>query len=246
MQHTRRRIIAMAAFAGSLAVLALAGGVAQAAIHGASGTFRCKGSAEYGPWSPVSDGPNSYIIGNCAPGTIIGRTYYELQVQNGPYFGGYIGGNFNGCGAVQTQNLEFRRVSADRTSFCNDPKRGASKFALVTDCRDDTPNKSAPCRAWDPLLHGDEDTVVVKDCQAYANVRPFGISTTPLDPVQHISPTISADPSRPGRFKVWWRYVTRDARYVLVHDTNGVRTGNPAWVFVAGGCVRSPHAPMRP
>ncbi|HVF78347.1 MAG TPA: hypothetical protein VNA28_08610 [Solirubrobacteraceae bacterium] len=143
---------------------------------------------------------------------------------------------------MQMPNLSAR-VTAARTSFCTpvgNGKRNPKEFVLVVDCKGD----NAPCRRWDPFLDGDRDTIVTKACQAYAHVRPFGRRTVGVDPVQIITPANRADPSRPGKFKVWWRVVTRDGRWVMVHDAMGRRSGGAIWVFVAAGCVLSPHAPM--
>lgn len=193
-------------------------------------------TSDYGAFAPVSAGTNTYIIGNCAPGTELRRTYYS-EDQNGPYDVGLISGSFNGCGAVQIRNLS-RVNSTESTSVCTDPgKRSPSEFLSQVDCRSD----DSVCRAWDPDLAGDKDTQVVGTCQAYANYRPFSSVPAPTDPVQVITPANRA-PDINGA-QVRWRYITKDGKFVLVHDRGWrVSAGATPWVFVPAGCVTTPHA----
>lgn len=240
MQITRRRGAGAAALVALLTVLAVASAGTQAASP-AGGRFTCTGSAKYGAWSPVSAGPNTYIIGNCAPGTIIRPTYYSND-QNGPFYGGLISGSFAGCGAVQARNL--RRVSStERTSICaRSGRRPPASFLTKVDCRSGKlpGNRTRKCRkkkgGWDPDLGGDKTTRVVATCRAYANYRPFSSTPQATDPVQVIAP----DNRRTGQVR--WRYITKDGRYVMVHDRRGKKSGGAIWVFVSRGCVTTPHA----
>jgi len=247
MSSTRTKSIARSKRAHGMAAAGLIGvavftvvspGAETASAGPARGKFVCKTTSEYGGFAPISAGPNSYIIGNCAPGTEILRTYYADQ-QNGPYNGGLIGGSFNGCGAVQIRNLD-RVNSSESTSVCTDPgKRPPSEFLSKVDCRS---GDGEPCREWDPDLAGDKTTQVVGTCQAYANYRPFSSTPTPIDPVQVISPA-NRPPDGNGDAQVRWRYITKDGKFVMVHDRGWRQSpGATPWVFVPAGCVTTPHA----
>lgn len=220
-------VVGFVALLSTLAVLSPVTGDAGPAI----GKFKCKGSDTYGIWSPVSAGANTFIVGNCGLGTELRRTYYS-DVQNGPYFHGLIYGTFSGCGAVQGRNLT-RVNSSDHISVCTgSAKRPYSEYLSLIDCR----TNDSKCRAWDPDLAGDKTTSVVATCRAYANYRPFSTKARPTDPVQVIAPENRAQGD------VRWRYITRDGKYVMVHDRKGRASGGAIWVFVSRGCVTTPHA----
>lgn len=195
---------------------------AHAQSQPANGTYRC------GPgWSPISAGANTYIVGNCASGTILHRTWTWDNIQNGPYTGGQIYGSFNGCGAVQTKNLGIRENSLTWTACSSSARRDPSTFLSYVDCRSDQPGNCT----WDTTLSGDTETQVLSNCPSYANVRPFSSTPTPVDQVQSIWP---------GK-RVYWRYITRDGNWVMAHDfDHGL--GEPSYIFVARGCVTTPHA----
>ena len=232
MRYLSRR--GLPALGGLVACLMLVPTPSQAA-EPADGDFVCAAHDGSG-WSEIAGGPNTYIVGNCRDGWHLARTFKSAVIAGRQYEGGYIGGDYNGCGTLLT--TDDRLINNTHNSICTSSQsQDPAGYIRDVDCRSSSPGNCA----WDQTLSGDTSTVELKACQAYANARPFSErGASGIDPVQTL------DPHRAGenihRFR--WRYITRDGRMVLGHDITHA-PHEPAWVFVDVGCVSTPHATTR-
>lgn len=173
----------------------------------ATGNFVC---ANF-PWVFVAASPGGYVIGNCAPGWHLHRTIKSAPVPPaGTYFdGGYIFGDFNGCGWVRADR--DTQVGEGSYTACGSPSRNAGDFGAAFNCR--------------PGDCADGKAVTGTNCQLYANYRPWSSSAAPTNPIGSV---------QSGTFL--WRYVTKDGQYVMVRDPD-IASGYGNWGFVRRSCL---------
>lgn len=168
---------------------------------------------DYYPWVFVAASPGGYVIGNCAPGWHLHRTIKSDPVApEGTYFdGGYIFGNFNGCGWVRADR--DRQVGTGSYTACQSPSRNAYEFGSLFNCP--------------PGWCSDGTYTTGSGCQLYANYRPWSATPAPTDPIGGV---------QSGAF--YWRYVTLDGQYVMVRDPD-IAAGYGNWAFVRRSCLAS-------
>lgn len=281
---TRRRlpfaVVVLAVLALAAAWSVTTGGQsADASQSEASGLFRCQHPTR--AWTEIASGPNSFAIGNCRsyvkkekdpadqtrppdPGTPYTRVRHSNSIGTGKkgWEIGIVGGSFDGCGVVKRNESRAVKKSVTTKDCDRFPSQGPrSDFVANTDCEPISYGKGRrrhrhTCR-WDAgknSAHGDVDTLLVRSCMAYANVRPFSRTPKAIDPVGMLTAQTQV------RYPFKRRWLTKRTlvdpadgqpkRFVLgflgkpseKKEGSGAPATMPQWVFVAEDCVTSPHA----
>jgi hypothetical protein len=241
----RWRLLALALLLGTALVAVVGLRSANAddaprAARAANGNFACQGPNGRA-WAEVAAAPNSYAVGNCANGTHVHRVAHsDAPNSSAGWEIGEVFGSYAACGVVKAN--ESVKVGEGTYSACNrNPSHEKTAYASTSDCKS---GQEGNCE-WDPNLHGDFTTRLLKPCTAYANARPFSANgATGIDPVG----TLDATTETQYHFRM--RYVTKDRRMVLGflgHPTKADSDYSPApkhmpmWVFLDASCVTLPH-----
>jgi len=209
------RNIGRLALAWLLAALAFAGSSASnvSAATAAGNQYTCT-DAGHNAW--IANEPGGLVIGNCLYGTLVYRSFISNPVTNNEgtyqYNGGYITGDFQGCGWIRGDKTAFQGVRG-RTNCTGSASIGRASFAHYASCPAGKDGIST-CQDGSPLN-------VRADCPMYANVRPW---------LRNSPATGYSGPV--GRTAVLWRYVTADDRYVMIH-----LPGTSIWRFISGNCL---------
>lgn len=180
-------------------------------------------------YAPIHSEPGGLVTGNCRPGNTLFRTWYSAYVSTPPagYFsGGYINGNYNGCGWVYQGNLIF---SATYTATgCSPASKPITDFANAINC-------DSPCTDATKKLNPSA-------CPAYANYRPWSTANTPVDPMPWSPVPANAKLSDGVTPRLGWRYISKYAsadgtgQWVMVRDYSKTY-GNGNWYFVPRSCM---------
>lgn len=177
-----------------------------------------------GGWQPVQSYPGGYVTGNCNTGwhhdvTVVSGTITTPgHPDNGHFFwGGTVGGNYNGCGWVRDDYILNTGPSVGTTT-CSNPSLGAASFGTLFNCR---PGYcSGPTNA----------TATAAGCYKYPNVRPWSPSGGPVGPAHFVN---SSTP-------LGWRYFTRysygGGMWVEVLNY-APAAGESRWGFIPVSCV---------
>lgn len=192
----------------------------------ASGNFIClyPSSDPRSVWSYVASYPAGYVTGNCRDGWHLHRTQKSNVVrhENDTYEGGQIFGDFQGCGWVRSQMSIM--VGGGSWGACQDPSRNANTFAYVMNC--------PPGMCSTGTLSS-----IKKQCDIYANVRPWSANGVPVNWLRTVYP---------GQSRLDWRYVTRywhwGQHWAMVWDS-WTPSGQGNWGFVPGDCIDYPQGP---
>lgn len=204
------------ALTGVLAVLALL--MVAPTAYGQQqrgGNFVCDNPSVAGDWTYVSNAPSDLVIGNCREGWGMNRSAFYANSYN--WDGGYIFGDFNGCGWVRAD--WDRQVGNVNTTSCWPASRNRGEFVRVF-------SNTTGCGAVVGQCNGQQVTTIGA-CDQYANVRPWSANSAPTN-------YLRTTPR--GWSNLYWRYVTKDNRFVLVQDTS-IGQGQGNWVFVPRGCL---------
>ncbi|GAC1394807.1 MAG: hypothetical protein NVSMB47_04560 [Polyangiales bacterium] len=179
----------------------------------------------------ISYAPNSYVIGNAYPGwtdDVQGAVQWSSGPGNPPpghpYRWGFIyGPSFDRCAWISNGVLT-PGPGAHEGNRCGAPQQIDTPHFLAT-YTNGIHNRKAGDGSATRMNHGGAGCT---DVHGYGNVDPWKIPATPYD-----STGVVTDGSA-----LYWRYVTRDGNWVLVHDPahNGSATV-PNWYFVHRGCV---------
>jgi hypothetical protein len=195
------------------------------------GIFRCAV-----PWASVQSAPSGFVIGNCKQNSELHRQMKSDQYDGTYWDGGWVTGNFAGCGWIR---VDYSNLVPNSTAYtlCNPNSIGyaLSEFALWTN--DGTTPKYPNCSdnsATTKCTDGTATTASVS-CYAYRNFRPWLSGQQVTDPVA-IYPAGKV-------FK--WRYITRytatnfgNSYFALVRDP-ALSPGQGNWMFVPTGCLSS-------
>lgn len=179
----------------------------------------------------ISYAPNSFVIGNVYPGWTIdveGSPIFQHGPgnPNGVYYqlGFIYGESFDHCGYIDRDVADGRtptaghRCSGTATSYDTD-------LFLATYTHDGTAEGGAGDGA---VAHMNHLAPGCRDTNGYGNVAPWRVPATPANSVGQV----------PDRRLLKRRYVSRDGRWVLVHDpTHDGSTRLPNWYFVESACV---------
>lgn len=190
-----------------------------------SGVVQCTGSYS----STVSNVPSGYAIGNCLNGVHLDRTVKSDLVSSPPgYFdGGFIHGNYNGCGWVGT---DWDAMLYDQTNNpCSDSaSHGQAEFMYYENghyiINDESASDGTPLQT-------------TRDCTEYANFRPWSATPAESDAIR----TVPAGDTVNGQWRLRWRWLTArrstltNAYFYMVRDT-AAPPGNGNWVFVSQAC----------
>jgi hypothetical protein len=175
-------------------------------------------------WATVrNNNSGSYVQGNAAQGWHFDATY-----RPGAWYYGFAANDVQHCAWILASDLS--NSGSTSTASCSGSAPATvylSSFAAATNCHIPRPNPNGLC------TDGTYTTAIAcPNPTEYANVRPWGDPSTPLDAI----------PSR--RLGVgqalYWRYVTLDSAYALVRDPN-VPDGQANWYFVSTQCI-NPNA----
>jgi hypothetical protein len=194
-----------------------------------SGNFKCSV-----PFATVQAAPSGLAVGNCLSGVHLHRQDKSSQ-YNGTYWdGGFVYGNFNGCGWIQ---VSYSDQVADGTfQECPVGSIGyrTDEFAIATN--EGTTNRT-DCRenATSHRCTDGTSVSVAYRCYAYANYRPWVAGQDPTDYVRYYDP--------PAVLK--WRYIakftskTSGRQWVMVDDPtrSDPPGGQGNWLFVARACL---------
>jgi hypothetical protein len=187
--------------------------------YAADGQFQCRagsviGSADAEVWSVIQARASGYATGNCYDGWHVHRTRKEVNKE--VWDGGYFFGDYESCGWIRSDRDML--LKSQTYTDCANPNNHERTFAYSIDCHPATAGCAGTAVA--PIQ-------VLADCAEYANVRPWVANATPTNYVV----------TRPAGYAQFaWRYVTRDLRFVMVHDF-GHGANEPTWVFVPRSCL---------
>ncbi|HEY4098243.1 MAG TPA: hypothetical protein VGM33_22150 [Baekduia sp.] len=166
-------------------------------------------------WAPIANEPGGYIIGLCAPGVVMYRSWISDPVSNNEgtftYNGGYIPGNFNACGWIRSDRTSFEGLRG-RTNCVDSASRAPADFAYYANCA------PGACQDGSPVY-------INANCHTFGNVRPWVVN----------GPGYDESASGIGTSLVLWRYVTVDNRFMMVHIP-----GTTWWRFVSTSCLNDP------
>jgi len=208
----------------------------------------------------VQSAPDGYVVGNCKQGVNFRQQSYSptspppLSLSD-YWSGGWVYGNFNGCGWIRSENLDANQpVTVGR---CPTGSIGyqLNEFAMLTngsalnaDCN--LKSYGTPGTSTYGTKCTDGSTVdVVASCQLWANYRPWLPDQDPTDPIS--GPQSGAPDGRVvSGSKVKWRYVakypsaSKNAYYVMVRvpttTSNPVTSGYGNWGFIDADCLALP------
>jgi hypothetical protein len=191
----------------------------------ASGIFQC-----INLYAPVHNEPGGLATGNCRPGNSLWRTSYSDIVTNGSpqgyFFGGYINGNYDGCGWVYIDNLIYS--TGYTATGCNPASQAVGSFTSSVNC---TGGCTDATKKLNPTA-----------CPAYANYRPWSTANHPVDPMPWSPVPANATLSDGVTPRLGWRYITKYAstdgtgQWVMVRDYQKTY-GNGNWYFVPRSCM---------
>jgi hypothetical protein len=180
-------------------------------IEAATGMYCQVGGYQDGvDWAFVQSVPDSYVTGSCYDGWSFARQVCSPSLGCGGYGGGYVFGNFNGCGWIKGANLRLTG-GTNPTTACQSPSRALSEFASYVNCNPGTCSDGT-------------DVGIIAGCGTYANARPWSSSWV-TDYLR----------SRYPPYTMKWRYVSRDGTWVMARDPQ-VPSGTGNWVFLHRSC----------
>jgi hypothetical protein len=179
-------------------------------------------------WTYLAARANGYVIGNCQGGWTISQRTRARDRTGAAWRGGYVGGDFDGCGWTHVAWLWRRGGPRDGPCYYSRHRQFHSYGVLV--------NTNVCC-----------DGALVNNpraCDEYANARPWSRHATPLDWLRRVRPHARFR----GHSRLKWRYTTRYGHMVMARDRAIAGTrGN--WVFVPRSCLprHLPHGhPVAP
>ena len=181
----------------------------------------------------ISYAPNSFVIGNAYPGWT-DHVQGDPQFSSGPgnpngasYRWGFLyGENFNHCGWVSDSIV---KDSGRAHNECGSPQEIDTPHFAATYTNGMRNRKVSD----GSLTHMHYAGSGCRDVNGYGNVSPWRVPATPANSVGAV----------PDGRTLYWRYVSKDGEWVLVHDpvNNGSKT-LPNWYFVHRGCVSLANA----
>lgn len=180
-----------------------------------SGSFVCTS------WTPVQATPSGYVIGNCANGWHLHRTWRSAEYLGHYWDGGYIYGDYNGCGWVDWAGDQLV-ADGSFTACASSASHDLAEYSAGTN----DANCAGGCTDGTSIANP-------RSCPEYANFRPWSSGQNPVNPIRTIGATS-------GQLK--WRYITRysaangTGQYVMARDTVPA-SGAPNWVFVPRTCL---------
>jgi hypothetical protein len=187
-----------------------------------SGIFSCSVT-----WASVQAAPSGYVVGNCANGWQLRRTAKSDQFNGTWWDGGYITGNFQGCGWIQVEYSIYQ--SAGTTTGCAYGSVGyrLDEFARTSNdsgANPDCNRQGGKCTDGTPV-----QVSWPNGCDIYANGRPWLSGQTASNVMAWL----------PQGTTVRWRYVTKYTGspdlMVMVRRLN-VSPGQGNWGFMGRGC----------
>jgi hypothetical protein len=195
------------------------------------------------PYIPVASAPSGYVVGNCLNGVHL-YPQTTSTVDGILYYGGWIYGNYNGCGWT---GGSLSATTTDASALCPSTSIGYNlsefavasnynaKFASGNDC-----NKSAT--APNNCTDG-STTATIKACTVWANYRPWASGQGPTDAITN---AVMPAAQLASGSTVKWRYVAKYATsggisYVMIKLANsyGIQAGYGNWGFINRNCLPS-------
>jgi hypothetical protein len=180
-----------------------------------NGTFHC-----FYNDVTVASFPSGYVEGNCMVNDEVDVTQVSAETGGEFYFGGLVGGDYSGCGWIDTSN-----VSADNNNShtsCASPSTADCDFIYCVGTTE---------WVWSSTDGKDGMTFALPSgaaCNMFANFRPWSTSNAPTDLMTAIY--------GPTNIKI--RYLTKyqwgDSYWVLIHYVSGSFNH---WGFVPQVCL---------
>lgn len=209
------------------------GGGATTMSTPANGTFYCSV-----PYAAVQAAPSGFVVGNCPQGTELRRRVKSALVDVGQgqfdyYEGGYIFGQFSGCGWVRTaQSTAYN--TTDVWNNCDPNSIGYNMDEFIyrfSNGQYYTDGCSGASSCAGTLINNRTD------CWTVANVRPW----TSGQSVPSAIRIIPANATHLGQSRLAWRYVTKypttDGSYWVMARDRAYGSGQGNWVFVPLSCL---------
>lgn len=193
------------------------------------GTFRCTLTAT------VQNAASKYAIGTCFNGHHLRRQDKSAVYNGHTWDGGYVFGDFNGCGWIQSEYSNFDHDSTEALcapgEYYNNPQfqRANNNNTPVNAGCSKKPNADGVMRCTDGT-----PVQITAGCNEYGNARPWLSG-------QYRTGLIR---STPRAYTVYWRYITKydmtnsGRPAVMIRDSNdGHDDGAGNWVFVDRNCL---------
>ncbi|HTC59200.1 MAG TPA: VCBS repeat-containing protein, partial [Solirubrobacteraceae bacterium] len=199
-------------------------GEVQPLFEKANGDYECYS------YSDVQNAADSYVIGNCdAPWQIQVVSYSGPNGDGYHSYGGFITGNFSGCGWIETR-FEPKKLNGNKNSACGEGSTG--DFEVPQSSFMERHN-SAAGDGW--------PVVTTQACPEYANYRPWSSNNVEQELIRTAPAYASSSPGS-NYPALKWRYITKyestdgTHRYVMVRDDR-YNAGEGNWVFVPRSCL---------
>lgn len=183
------------------------------------------------PWATINSQPASWAIGNCANTELIDATTYLVN-QNITWIGGYLGGNYNGCGFISASFSAYVGSNPNPNACAfGTASRAEDEFIF----RDGAGNQYIWGSATDGQRHNNASA-----CAFYANFRPWSSSANPNTAIRTI-PANAINPAD-GLSRIAIRYMTKNAAangsgyYVMARD-RAAEAGWGNWGFIPASCL---------
>jgi hypothetical protein len=168
-------------------------------------------------WDIITNYASGVLIGNCSKGSILNRTKYSNENNEGIKFsGGYVSGSYNYCGWLETGHITYK--DGENYSGCSNANTPYGKIGYAYNSKtQDGPTYAAS---------------VNPGCQLYANVHPW--KSTP-----EVTDVLTG--ALPVGTRLEWRYIVgygpnqphKDGKYgdywVAVYDPAGY--GGASWAY---------------
>jgi len=170
-------------------------------------------------WNYVAAQANSYVTGNCNGSWPFTASYVQYDsIHNWYWYAGAIGGDYNGCGWMRSQDL------------------GAFGGYSSSTCSNRAYCDYIYCDSTGPYTYGSADDGMpassIAGCTEWANFRPWSSSPAPKNSLRLTTGGVDD-----LRVRYLAKPVYGGHRYYMARDTKvaaGVGAGN--WVFLRDDC----------
>lgn len=172
-------------------------------------------------WHYVAAKADSFVTGNCYQGWALTASYIQWDAVHSEFwYGGAIGGHYNGCGWMREQDLGafsgYDSSSCGNRAYCDyiycDASGNPYTYGSATDGM--TASSIAGCNEW-------------------ANYRPWSANGVPVDSVRQTNGFLND-----LKVRYLAKYTYGGHRYYMARDTTVTANNNQAnWVFLRDDCL---------
>ncbi|MGA9285447.1 MAG: hypothetical protein WBV85_08390 [Solirubrobacteraceae bacterium] len=190
-------------------------------------------------YSNLQNGAFDWVIGNCPKGSIleavVRRLHNDKEPEGDYSLGGWIGGNFQGCGWIEEDLFKPKAAKSKPITACAEVAEGKYEVA--------TSKFLGKYNGEKEQVHTTDGYYVVNSvpCPEYANYRPWSTGNVEAEPIRTAPAYAVLGPGEKTP-ALKWRYTTKynstdgTGQYVMVRDAR-IADGEGNWVFVPRSCL---------